>query len=159
MEYEVKVEGLLDLNVRIRALGAEYRDRILEAVEKATTEAGAYMAMHVPYHSGQLYRAINVGPVVYRPGAAGGGGYYEAHVGVNEEMAPHAIWVTEGTGIYNRENPTNGIFPGKGNVMAFEKLGEGTVFTRWTRGQEPQDAWFENAQDLANAVVRREIMR
>src|SRR4051812_25122235 len=128
MEYEIRVEGLDDFDVRIRAMGAEYRDRIIEAVEKASRESGSYMALHVPYHSGQLYRAINVGNVKYHPGGAGGGGFYEAIVDVNEDLAPHAEAVISGTGIYG-DPPTPGIFPAKGNVMAFTRAGEGTVFT------------------------------
>lgn len=115
------------------------------------------MAANVPFHSGQLYHAINVGSIVYRPGGAGGGGRYEVEVGVDRDRAPHAEFVIEGTGIYNRENPRNGIYahsPGK--PMYFEKRGE-IVFTMWTRGQEPQRAWFENAQDVAQEIIEHAV--
>jgi hypothetical protein len=156
MEYEIRSEGLTDFDIRFRAV-REFREEIVDTIERAADEAGAYMGTHVPFHTGQLFRAINVGPVEYSPGAAGGGGFYEVHVGVDESLAPHAEFVVEGTGIFNRERPTNGIFPAQGNVMTFSKQGEGQIFTRWTRGQEPQRAWFENAMELARTIIARKI--
>jgi hypothetical protein len=155
MEYEIRVEGLADFDVRLRAINKEYRDQIISAVEKASQEAGAYMASHVPQHSGKLFRAINVEPVRYHPGGAGGGGFYEANVGVDETQAPHAIFVIEGTGIYHREGSRGNIRPASGNVMAFVDAGK-EVFAAYTKGQEPQSAWFEVAQEVADAVIRRE---
>lgn len=156
MEYEVRSEGLTDFQVRFRAV-KELREDIVDAMERASKEAGAYMAAHAPYHSGALFRAINVGPVEFRPGGAGGGGFYEVHVGVDGSQAPHAEWVIEGTGIFNREHPTNGIFPSQGNVLTFSKEGEGQIFAAWTRGQEPQREWFETAQEVAQSVIARAI--
>ena len=156
MEYEVRTEGLDDFEIRFRAI-KELRDDIEQTVTRAAREAGTYMAMHVPYHSGQLYRAINVTDAEFHAGGAGGGGYWEAHAGVDVTQAPHLLGVIEGTGIYNRDTPTNGIFPSTGNVMAFEKQGEMTVFTAWIRGQEPQRAWFEGAQGVANAVIANAV--
>ena len=156
MEYEIRSEGLTDFEIRFRAV-KEFREDIHDAMKEAAEAAGSYMGTHVPYRTGELWRAINIGEVSYSPGAAGGGGYYEVHVGVDESLAPHATFVIEGTGIFNREHPTNGIYPANGNVFAFEKNGEGTVFTAWTRGQEPQREWFEDAQDLARTIIARKI--
>jgi hypothetical protein len=153
MEYEIKVEGLADFDIRLRAINKDYRDQIIGAVEKASVEAGTYMAAHVPFHSGKLFRAIEVGPVKYHAGGAGGGGFYEARVGVNEDLAPHAIWVIEGTGIHGEGR--GNIQPANGNVMVFTSRGE-KVFAASTEGQEPQSAWFEVAQEVADAVIRRE---
>lgn len=154
MEFEIREEGI-DAAIRFRAV-KDFKDDIIATMERAAHEAGTYMATHAPYHSGALYRSINVGPIVYRPGGAGGGGFYEIEVGVNEEMAPHARYVIEGTGIYG-ESPTNGIFPTNRKFMAFDKMGEETVFTRWTRGQRPQREWFEDAQELAQNIISRAI--
>lgn len=158
MDYEIRSEGLTDFTVIFRAV-RDYREEITDAMEHAARMAGNYMGTHVPFHSGQLYRAINVGPVKYTAGGAGGGGFYEVHVGVDEATAPHAEAVIEGTGIYSRIAPTPGIFPANGNVMAFSKLGEGVVFTKWVKGQEPQRAWFEDAQDIARNIVERAIRK
>jgi hypothetical protein len=156
IEYSVRNEGLADFTVKFKAIDG-FRDKILDAMQRAAQEAGSYMGTHVPYETGGLYRAINVGQIRYKPGGAGGGGSYEVHVGVDESQAPYAEAVLEGTGIYNRESPKNGIYPATGNVMAFEKMGEGTVFTAWTRGQEPRREWFDDAQDLAQSIIARAV--
>jgi len=133
MEYEIRSEGLTDFEIRFRAI-KEFREDIHDAMKEAAEEAGSYMGTHVPYEGGALFRAINVGEISYSPGAAGGGGYYEVHVGVDESQAPHAEFVIEGTGLFNREHPTNGIFPSNGNVLAFTDRGQ-QVFAAWVRGQ------------------------
>jgi hypothetical protein len=149
-------EENLDAILEFKAI-RDFREEIKKSIEHAAHEAGAYMATHVPFHSGQLYNAINVGPVTYMPGGAGGGGRYEVLVGVDRDRAPHAEFVIEGTGLYNRENPKNGIYSNTpGGVMAFEKFGE-MVFTRYTRGQHPQREWFEDAQELARDLIEYSI--
>lgn len=155
MEWHVETQGLSDFSIFFRAV-KEYRDEILATMEEAGHTAGTYMQMHAPYHRGDIYRAIFVGPITYRPGAAGGGGFYELNVGVDETKAPHTEFVIEGTGIYNREDPKNGIYPSKGNVLVFEAGGE-KVFARWVRGQQPQREWFETAQELASQIIERAI--
>lgn len=182
MDYEIRSEGLTDFEIRFRALGEDYRERTRVLIGHAANEAGTYMAQHVPFHSGQMYRAINVSEPKFHPGGAGGGGYWQAEVGVDREIAPHAEWVIEGTGMHK----TSGVkFPihtkfgqdlgnlppsaqravrsggpkGKGLVMAFEKEGEGTVFTHFSRGQRPQRAWFEEAMRKADRIISRRISR
>lgn len=155
-EYEVHSEGLTDFSIRFRAI-RDFREEIIDAVNEAAKKAGTHMALHVPFHSGKMYRAINVGKAKFHPGGAGGGGTYEAHAGVDEAIAPHTRYVIEGTGIYNREAPTNGIYPATGNVFAFQKNGEETVFAAWTRGQMPQREWFEDAQEIARNEIARKV--
>ena len=155
MEFRVEVEGATDFSIYFRAV-KEFRDEITRAMQEAAHAAGSYMQMHVPYEHGDIYRAIFVGPITYRPGGAGGGGFYEINVGVDESQAPHTEWVIEGTGIFNRESPQAGIFPSKGNVLVFEAHGE-KVFTAWTKGQPPRREWFEDAQDLASRLIEQAI--
>ena len=154
MDFEIRTEGLDDFTLRFRAI-KEYRDEIRETLEEAAEKAGLYMTTHVPYDRGQLFSAIEVSPIRYAPGGSGGGGYYEIEVGVDESTAPHAEWVLEGTGLFNRENPTNGIFP-DGNALRWHGQ-EGKIFAAWTKGQKPQREWFEGAIRLADAIVDRKV--
>jgi hypothetical protein len=63
----------------------------------------------------------------------------------------HLKFVTEGTGIFGpRASP---IYPANGNVMVFNKDGENTVFTRWTRGQIGRDKWIELGQQAAREFI------
>jgi hypothetical protein len=158
MEYEIRSEGLLDFDIRMRAEGEDWRDAILTALDRASHQAGMYMGTHVPRgETGRLFRAINVGPVTYRPGGAGGGGFYEVHVGVDTEQAPHALFVLEGTGIHHEGGSRGNITASKGNFMAINKEGEGIIYRQSAEGQLPQREWFDDAQDIADRVVRREL--
>jgi hypothetical protein len=159
MNYEIRTEGLQDFDIRMRAEGEEWRETILTALDRASHAAGLYMGDHAPYESGQLFRAINVGPVVYRPGGAGGGGFYEVNVGVDASQAPHAIYVIEGTGIHHSGGSRGNIRPTRGNFMAINKMGEGIVYRQSAEGQLPQTEWFELAQEVADRTVRRELNR
>jgi len=154
MDYEIRHEGLSDFTVRFRAV-RDLSERVQEALRVSAQAAGSYMGTHVPFHSGDIYRAINIGPVRYMPGGAGGGGFWEVTVGVDSEKAPHVEYVMEGTGIYNRESPNP--IEAHGNVMVFEKMGEGLIFAQSTSGQSPRREWFEDAADLANTLIKQFI--
>jgi hypothetical protein len=159
MDYEIRTDGLFDFTIRFRAI-EEYRERILTAMDRAAHQAGMHMTSHVPVgETGRLFRAINVGPVVYMPGGLGGGGNYEIHVGVDEDVAPHALYVIEGTGEHHIEGGRGNIRPSNGNFMTIMKEGEGMIFRSSAEGQLPQTEWFEDAQELANRIIRREINR
>ena len=150
--YEVQEH---DTNVVLQWRAVKgFREEITSTIKRAADEAGAYMATHVPFHSGQMYHAIYVTPVTYKPGGAGGGGTYEAEVGLEASLAPHAEWVIEGTGIYNRTSPSKGIFTGTYNgVFRFEKDFGEVVYTPVVHGMKPQRAWFEDAQELAQNII------
>ncbi len=74
---------------------------------------------------------------------------YEASAGISEidetrgndpEEGLYPLYVLKGTGIYGPHADlygTKGYLPAHGNVMVFEKLGEGPIFTRYVKGQEP----------------------
>lgn len=169
IEYEIRVDTEGDLTLRFQAVKGRLGGRIETAMLRAATEAATYMTAHVPYHTGQLYRAINVSAekggqgLKYFPGGAGGGGFYEIHVGVDREMAPHADWVIHGTGIYG---PRGSLIYGRpkdnrgGNrTMVFEKNGEQTVFTRYTEGQKAQTSWFTVAEEVMSQSIRRQLSR
>ena len=136
-----------------------FRDDIVATLERAGHAAGNYMATNVPYRRGQLYDAIYVTEVKYRPGGAGGGGTWEVEVGVDESSAPHAEFVVEGTGMWNRENPKPaGIWPGTYHgKLRFEKDTGEVVYAKHVSGQHPQRAWFENAHDLAQDIIAHAI--
>lgn len=107
---------------------------------------------HVPYASGRMAHAITQGRVNKTPYG------YTVDIGIAPvfglhygESPEYPRYVEEGTGIYYEGGGK--ITPSHGNVIAFEKLGEGTVFTRWVEGQPPQH-FMEKIED----EVRGEII-
>lgn len=150
LEYEIRGDDALLL--RIRAIGPEQRQEIIEILSEAAAIAESEWKGNIPYHSGVLYRSIRQHEVRFAPGAAGGGGFYELELSVGgEPEAEHLQFVVEGTGIFGPRG--NRIFPANGNVMVFNKNGEDTVYTRYTEGQRAQDSWIEAGQQAAREFV------
>jgi hypothetical protein len=157
MDWAIEERGADEMVLRIQALKG-FRDKVKELLDLAANDAGSYMKTHVPFHSGAVYRAIFVHTQsTYRPGGAGGGGSYEAVVGIDTVEAPHAETLLTGSGIFNTDEPKNGIYPAQGNVMVFRGAAGEKVFTAWTRGQEPQRAWYDDALELAARTIQAGI--
>jgi hypothetical protein len=166
MEFSVATDGLTDFGLRFRAV-RDYREEILDAMNNAAEDAVAYAQFNIPYRSGEASRAIGKTPVKYLPGGVGGGGTYEVLVGVDRDKAPHVRFLLYGSGIYSQDgpggnvniDPGNVITGGRGNVMVFTTdIGE-KVFTMWTRGQRPRDAWWIGAIEIADSIIREKIRR
>lgn len=92
---------------------------------------------HVPYASGRMLHAVSQGRVNKTPYG------YTVNIGIQPvfglkygEDPEYPRYVEEGTGLWGPDGAK--YTPTNGNVMAFEKLGEGTVFTRFVEGQKPQ---------------------
>lgn len=150
MEFSIQSEGVADFETRFRAI-REFRDEIRNLIQIAGFSAAAYMHMHVPYHSGALSSAINYSDTRYAAGGAGGGGFFQVNVGVDEATAPHARYILNGTGLYNETHPSL-IYPRSRSAMLFESHGS-RVFTRYTRGQRPRREWFDDAQEIARDII------
>lgn len=87
--------------------------------------------------TGYIQRHLDATGAQFRPGGAGGGGSYEAVAGVKRGDSKHPLYVHQGTGLYSYRHDF--IRPNKaGGVLAFEKKGEPTVFTKKVKGQEAQ---------------------
>jgi hypothetical protein len=108
-----------------------------------------------------LMRHLDISPLTWRPGGAGGGGTWEMVTGVKRGSSEHPLYVHEGTGIYG---PKKKLITAKGYrryssvsdmrdaidrvsnarpgenlpVMTFQKHGEPRRFRPYTRGQAPQ---------------------
>jgi hypothetical protein len=106
---------------------------------------------HTPYSSGRMLNAITQGRVNKTPYG------YTVNIGIAPifglkygESPEYPRFVEEGTGIFGPRGKA--IMPQNGNVMAFEKLGEGTVFTRWVEGQKPQ-SFMDDIEDEVGAEI------
>lgn len=112
----------------------------------------------VPYQTGRTLHAVRQGRI--NKTSYG----YSMEVGVGQifglkygESPNYPLFVHEGTGIFRDGAGESGLVtPSHGNVMAFEKLGEGTVFTRWVEGQPAQPYLEEiTAETDAHLVMKK----
>jgi hypothetical protein len=158
MEVQTSIhgDGFDTMLVRLRATRGEVRDELIDTLREAANTAEAVLVAEVPRESGALANSIRVGGIVYSPGAAGGGGYWEVEISVGEGI-PYLQQVIEGSGIYGPA--AHPIYPAKGNVMVIQKQGEEPRYVKWSRGQEPDDLWLIKAQMAVNEVIERAMRR
>lgn len=149
-----------ELTARLQAVGAEFRGMIKTILEEAAEEgrrvaqAGAPRSGILRHNDGaRISDSIQVTPVRFAAGGAGGGGFYEVSLSASTLIAPQLRYVLEGTA--NRG--AGKIYPARGNVLAIDKGGEGVHFRRWVHGQAPQTRWWEDAQDAVSASVEAGI--
>lgn len=110
-------------------------------------------ARHIPFKSGRTLRALSKGRVNKTPYG------YTIDIGIHPifglkygEDPEYPRYVHEGTGIHY---DGSAIVPLNGNVMAFEKLGEGTVFTRFVEGQKPQPYIDDVEREIQAEIIIR----
>lgn len=103
----------------------------------------ALVAHNAPVFHGMLREHVDRTPVTWRPGGAGGGGYYEAAFGVKRGygISRYPLYVEFGTGIYGPRR--NYIYPARASHMVFYSHRYHRVIrTRHTRGQRPQRFFY-----------------
>lgn len=169
IENDEEVEAKLTL--------AEQRlRRSLRGMIAGVANYGVYwMRLYVPKgETRRILQATDASSATWRPGGAGGGGQWEAVVGV-KRTAPHAAFVASGTGIYAGRGlirprhgggpggfafiSTTGFGSGKGrrnNVLTFQKKGEPRRFVAFVTGQRAQHFLYLTFQQIrlyANARV------
>lgn len=157
VDHEVRgLDSLGEALIRVRA-SAEHQTRDLAS--EAGDAAKAMMLAKVP-RSGKTGQDTIAGSIrkletAYRPGGAGGGGFFEVRVGPGEDAPEHLRWVMGGTGEYG---PLGRVIRGhNGGVLAIQKRGEGVRFRQFARGQRPQRQWYDDAVDVADQIVAEGI--
>jgi hypothetical protein len=157
-----------DLALRLRAINEKVRQEIRDAVEEAAGEAVTYATRKVPYsfkpgdHPQEHLRdTIRKTDSIYRPGGAGGGGFFESTVqagGRNPKEWPNPFWLLEGTGIFgSRHKPIHGRW--RGDIRRYNPMGPGFWHGRggwfWneTKGQRPQREWWYGARERALFIL------
>lgn len=101
-----------------------------------------------PYSTDYTQRHIDRSHVAWQPGGAGGGGAYEAIVGVKAGTSRHPIYPERGTGIWGYlGRPYRSL---SGNLMHFFSIPHGHVISVYqVAGQRPQRFLYETWRDLA----------
>lgn len=74
-------------------------------------------------------------------------------VGIVENVADHARYVHNGTGLYGPRRRK--IYPRNASVLVFKSTGGKTVFAAWTRGQKPQPWLYNSLRRVVGSRARR----
>lgn len=154
MELSAHIEGDLDAMLRVKGRADRMGREIEHLIKEAAAIGNEGLKAKVPRsgrHDHPTISAAVRGKAEFKPGGAGGGGYWEARVGIDEERAPsHLKYVLEGTG---RHGPF-GTRIDAGSHHPFTIMKEGALnFRMWSGGQRPNRRWLTVAQGAARAHI------
>jgi hypothetical protein len=190
MHIDYDVDGIDEaITIGVRA-NKQYSEELREILREAAVLALDYMRKHVPRsgtgyanrHTGtsamehSVHDSLAMTKVSYRPGGAGGGGFYEIEVGAIFDPPRHLEFMFEGTRGYPFNiitarrarglRQTKGtLAAGKGRkavgnvgkIMVIWKQGEPVKFRPFRKGQRAQQAWFTEAYRHAQAYLHARI--
>lgn len=154
MEVHSELRGWDAAEFGIQATTRKLRVQMIEILGETGRIAEDLMKTNVPRQTGQLAASIELHPIQYSPGGAGGGGLWTVEVRVGAGV-PHLQWVVEGTGVYG---PRGGwIRPKRAKFMTFQKKGEPRRFREVVAGQKPQREWIAIALYAAEAYMKNAV--
>lgn len=172
MQLEVDVRGFDAMLIRVRAIQAEMREEMQEAITEGSETGYRIMLNRVPRgETGKLAGSVEQLPIRYSPGGPGGGGFWESEI-IAGEGVPYANVVLEGSGVFYLGHP-HPITASNGNIrtkvrpewrtttgakfMVFRGRSGHLVRKKQVLGQPAQTFWLLEAQSAARAVVEKKI--
>jgi len=139
----IHVEDESDIQAKLTAFEARQNRQLRNLLDNFAELGRALVAHNVPVHSRLMQQHVDRTSVIWRPGGAGGGGYYETAYGVKRIAGgpPYPLYVEFGTGLYGLRRQF--IYPRRAWAMTFYS----TRYHRWinvgrTRGQRAQRFFY-----------------
>lgn len=98
-------------------------------------------------HSSYILRHIDRKDARFRPGGSGGGGEYEAIVGIKSGSSRHPLYVEGGTGLYGER--ADYIYPDHAPSMTwYSTVYKKIISKKKTRGQKPQRYFYQTWKEV-----------
>jgi len=164
---DIEIEGEEKIILALERMEDRQRQELREIVDEFSKFSAFWLIAHVPTYDTYLMNHIDRDGPVWMPGGAGGGGTWQAVVGIKEGRSRHPLYVEQGTGIYAGKgliwaSGVKGLTGRYQKVMTFQKHGEPRKFRSWTRGQPPQQYFYGtwralNAFAMAKMAARRAL--
>lgn len=140
---EIRVENEDEIKAKLRAHEMRMQRQLRDLLDNFSELGRAIVAHNVPVFHGMLRENVDRTPVTWRPGGAGGGGYYEAAYGVKRGpgIGRYPLYVEFGTGLYGPQRRY--IVPQRATHMVFYSHRYRRVIrTTRTRGQRAQRFFY-----------------
>jgi hypothetical protein len=96
IEFENEDETIL----KIDAYHIAARRRAKDLLEALAGDGAKLLEENVPTYTSYTLRHVDRSSVEWHPGGLGGGGEYEATVGIKRGTSYHPVYANQGTGIY-----------------------------------------------------------
>lgn len=162
------------LTLRLKAVDQEIAAKVKWLLERTGARVKDVLYLRIPYDRSvddrgdhtHLRDTIHTSGIMYHPGGAGGGGFYEMEISVGEEgVTPQLgfiLYGTHGPIHAGQGNLGFGVSRDRPSALPFTRAQamplsteRGTIFRTSVRGQRPQTEWLE----AAHAVARSELSK
>jgi len=144
---EYNVENEEDILLGMKRVEAQSRIATKRLLDNLADFGYHVLQSSVPRHTSYLLRHVARSDVTWRPGGAGGGGSWEAVIGVKRGESKHPLYVEFGTGIYGAVGWF--IVPVRAQYMTFYSTRFHRVINvTHTRGQRPQRYLYHTWREL-----------
>src|SRR3954470_7418629 len=140
---EIKIEDESDILAKLTALEGRTNRQLRNLLDNLSELGRAIVAHNVPVHSRLMQQHVDRTGATWRPGGAGGGGYYEAVYGVKRIVGnpPYPLYVEFGTGLYGVHR--HWIYPRRSPTMSFySRRYNRRLSVKRTRGQTAQRFFY-----------------
>jgi len=145
IEFIIEDEGEI-----LRAISRQERNntRLAKEILNDLAKFGLQMLyVNAPSYSTYILRHASKTDARFRPGGAGGGGEFEAIVGIKSGTSRHPIYVEVGTGLYGefarRITPTSAP-----SMTWFSTVYGKAISKKSTKGQKPQRYFYETWKEV-----------
>lgn len=152
----IHVEDESDIKAKLAAYEERQNRELRNMLDNFAELGRALVAHNVPVQSRVMREHVDRTGVIWRPGGAGGGGYYEAAYGVKRLAtgSRYPLYVEFGTGLYGPRRQY--IYPRRAWAMTFYS----TRYHRWihafrTRGQRASRFFYISWREFQVYAVAR----
>lgn len=143
----IELEDDDDVIHKLDFAAERFRNRAKELLDNIAEFGVHVLDANVPVHSSYLLRHVGRSPVAWRPGGAGGGGEWQAVVGIRAGSSRHPLYVERGTGIYGVVGFY--ILPGQRPYMVFYSSIYGHLIrVKQVRGQRPKRYFYTSWREV-----------
>lgn len=136
-----------EIIMKIEREGERQRKRVKALLDNLAEIGVLIVRGNVPVYSTYTLRHVDKTAVRWHPGGAGGGGQWEATVGIKAGTSMHPLYAEGGTGIYGRFRRV--IRPLSATYMYFYGTQAGRLLRRKTvKGQRGQRYFLESWREM-----------
>lgn len=145
IEVEGEDEAIRSLEIHHELLNLRAKGLVEELAHDGVT----LLHKNVPQYTGYTLRHVDQTGVEWNPGGAGGGGEYEATVGIKAGTSYHPVYVNRGTGEFGPFTgmPYGAINPSGRMWFYWEKVGH-VIGVESVRGQKAQNFLYTTFREL-----------
>jgi hypothetical protein len=155
----IEIENEEQVMAGITATTLRARHQSKELLEHLANDARILLTSNVPVYTSYTQRHIDSTDVDWKPGGAGGGGEYEATVGIKAGTSYHPVYVNQGTGEFGPYIKAPYTAVNGGLLWFYSKVYGRVIGVESVRGQRAQHFLYTSFKELQVFALARLHMK